>query len=61
MPEPYLIVVAGCNGAGKSRFSKSFVKDIVPFDYDARFNANYQSLQPIDIRHEMANNLTTNG
>lgn len=59
MPEPYLIVVAGCNGAGKSRFSKSFVKDIVPFDYDARFNANYQSLQPIDIRHEMANNLTT--
>lgn len=60
MPKPYLIIVAGCNGAGKSTFSKTYVEDgFIPFDTDKRFLENYRSLQNIDIGDTMAHNMTT--
>jgi len=33
MIKPRLIVVAGCNGSGKSTFSKTYVKNETPFDF----------------------------
>ena len=58
MSEPILLVVAGCNGSGKSSFSKSLVPpDFEPFDYDLYFLKFYQSLFDSDIREEMAHNM----
>jgi hypothetical protein len=38
MSEQTLLIVAGCNGSGKSSFSQSLVPpDFLPFDYDAYF------------------------
>jgi len=35
MDDPVLLVVAGCNGSGKSTFSKLLASpDFDPFDYD---------------------------
>ena len=32
---PKLIIIAGCNGAGKSTFATSFLPDgLISFDYD---------------------------
>jgi len=56
--QPTLKVIAGCNGSGKSTFSQAYVDHIVPFDYDKRFMENYNSLLNIDIRWEMAKNMT---
>ena len=58
MFEPTLLVVAGCNGAGKSSYSRSIVSSkFVPFDYDFHFLKFYESLFDSDIREEMAHNL----
>lgn len=58
MFEPTLLVVAGCNGSGKSSFSKSLVPPgFLPFDYDAYFLKFYTSLFDSDIREEMAHNM----
>jgi len=58
MSEPTLLVVAGCNGSGKSSFSKSLVPaDFLPFDYDIHFLKFYASLFDSDIREEMAHNM----
>lgn len=47
--------MAGCNGSGKSSFSKALVdRPIVPYDYDAHFLSIYKSLQPMDIQRQMA-------
>lgn len=59
MQQPHLIIVAGCNGAGKSTYSPSYVKSIVPFDYDKRFLENYSGLMDTDFRETMARNMTT--
>lgn len=59
MSKPYLIIIAGCNGSGKSTFSRASVKGIIPFDYDKKFIENYNTLQDIDIRSEMAREKTT--
>ena len=35
---PNLIIIAGCNGAGKSTYADSFLPtNISPFDFDKRF------------------------
>lgn len=59
MQSPYLIVIAGCNGSGKSTFSKVYSNDTVPFDYDKRFMENYNSLIDSEFRDIMARNQTT--
>ena len=58
MSESTLLVVAGCNGSGKSSFSKQLVStDFLPFDYDIHFLKAYASLRDSDIREEMAHNI----
>jgi len=47
---PDLIIIAGCNGAGKSTFSSSFLPDgLNSFDYDRLFLENYNSIQDSEI------------
>lgn len=58
MSKPILIVVAGCNGSGKSKFSKTYVKDIIPFDFDKKFMQKYDALQDSELRDVIARNLT---
>ncbi len=60
MSKPYLIIAAGCNGSGKSTFSKDYVQDIIPFDFDKRFMDIYSSMTDSELRFEMANNQTVN-
>ena len=60
MSKPNLIIIAGCNGAGKSTFSSILVDDIIPFDFDKRFLENYNQLLDSDFRDVMATNLTIN-
>ena len=58
MSKPKLWIIAGCNGAGKSSFSKAFFKgNLIPFDYDQHFLKIYKKLQPSDIQDKMAHNL----
>lgn len=58
MSKPKLLIIAGCNGSGKSSFSKAFArKDLVPFDYDRIFKEKYESLIVSDFRDVMAHNL----
>ncbi len=61
MHKPRLLVIAGCNGSGKSSFSQYLVpsNSIVPFDYDSRFLSRYRSLLNIDIKEQMAHNLAS--
>lgn len=60
MSQPILTIVAGCNGSGKSTFSKDIVSaNLTPFDYDKRFRGNYASLIDSEFREEMAKNQTT--
>ncbi len=55
---PVLYVVAGCNGAGKSSFSKAVVNDkIIPFDYDKHYLKIYKSLPDSELRDRIAHNL----
>jgi predicted ABC-type ATPase len=57
---PNLIIIAGCNGAGKSVFAPSFLPDgLFSFDYDKLFLQNYNSLSDIELREVMAKNKTT--
>jgi predicted ABC-type ATPase len=58
LDKPSLWIVAGCNGAGKSSFSKALFRgELIPFDYDKYFLHYYQSIQPSDIQDVMAHNL----
>ncbi len=57
---PDLIIIAGCNGAGKSTFSSSFLPEgLTSFDYDRLFLENYNSLSDSELREEFAKNQTT--
>ena len=39
---PKLIIIAGCNGAGKSTFAASFLPDgLISFDYDKLYLEYY--------------------
>ena len=59
MSKPNLIIVAGCNGSGKSTFSKSYNPAIEPFDYDKRFLETYRLLPDSEFRETIARNRTT--
>lgn len=59
MPQPTLIIIAGCNGSGKSTFSKFHNEKITPFDYDKRYLEIYNSLQDSEFRDTFAKNKTT--
>jgi predicted ABC-type ATPase len=59
MAKPILFVIAGCNGSGKSTFSKELgYGNFEPFDYDFHFLKNYSGLRDSDIKETMAHNLT---
>lgn len=59
MTKPILLVIAGCNGSGKSTFSKDIgAGNFEPFDYDLHFLRNYSTLLDIDIKDKMAHNIT---
>lgn len=57
---PNLIVIAGCNGAGKSTFASSFLPEgLSSFDYDRLYLENYNSLPDSELRDIIARNQTT--
>jgi adenylate kinase family enzyme len=42
MSKPILLIIAGCNGSGKSTFSKMLATaDFEPFDSDFHYLKNY--------------------
>ncbi|WP_163378454.1 zeta toxin family protein [Cyclobacterium sp. SYSU L10401] len=56
---PNLIVIAGCNGAGKSTFASSFLPEgMTSFDYDRIFLENYNCLFDSELREDIARNQT---
>lgn len=56
---PNLIIIAGCNGAGKSTFASSFLPEgLTSFDYDRLYIENYNSLPDSELRDEFAKNQT---
>lgn len=58
MEFPELVVIAGCNGSGKTTFSSAFSpKDTIPFDYDKIFLNFYRSLISSEFQDIMAHNL----
>jgi len=57
MQQPYLRVFAGCNGAGKSTYSKILSPDTVPFDFDKRFLVKYNAMPDSELREEIAKNV----
>jgi predicted ABC-type ATPase len=59
LQQPHLIIIAGCNGAGKSTYSPMLVDGIIPFDYDKKYLEIYQSLPDSELREKIALNRTT--
>lgn len=58
---PDLIVIAGCNGAGKSTFASSFLPEgLTSFDFDRLFIENYYSLPDSELREKFAKDQTSN-
>lgn len=58
---PNLIIIASCNGAGKSTFASSLLPtDIISFDFDKLFIENYNSLPDSELREKFAKDKTTN-
>jgi predicted ABC-type ATPase len=57
---PNLIVIAGCNGAGKSTFASSFLPDgLTSFDYDKLYLEYYSILPDSEFRDKFARDKTT--
>lgn len=57
---PNLIVIAGCNGAGKSTFAPSFLPDgLTSFDYDKLYLEYYNILPDSEFRDKFARDKTT--
>lgn len=59
MQQPYLRIFAGCNGSGKSTYSRLFSPDVTPFDFDKRFLARYNLMRNSELREEIAKNITS--
>lgn len=59
MQQPYLRIFAGCNGSGKSSYSKVFSQDAIPFDFDKRFLERYNSMPDSELREVIAKNRTS--
>ena len=59
MVKPSLLVIAGCNGSGKSSFSKALTTDNnSAYDYDLVFLDKYNSLIDNELKERMAHNLS---
>lgn len=57
---PKLVIIAGCNGAGKSTFAASFLPDgLMSFDYDKLYLEYYNELPDSELRDEFALDRTT--
>ncbi len=55
MQQPSLIIIAGCNGSGKSTYSQSLVGErTLPFDYDKKFLEYYKNLRDSEYREQFA-------
>jgi len=51
---PKFIIIAGCNGAGKSTYASSLLPfDVTSFDYDKLFLENYNSLSDSEFREKL--------
>jgi predicted ABC-type ATPase len=60
MSNPTLLIIAGCNGSGKSSFSKALSpENTSPYDYDLVFLDKYNSLIDSELRDRMAHNLSS--
>lgn len=59
MQQPCLRIFAGCNGSGKSTYSKTLSADAVPFDFDKRFLERYNAMPDSELREEIAKNITS--
>lgn len=58
MSKPILLVIAGCNGAGKSSFSKELSPTgLIPFDYDLHYLRFYANIIESEMREVMAHNM----
>lgn len=61
MYKPVLLIISGCNGSGKSTFSKLLApNNFTPFDYDYQFLRCYHSLIDSDIREAMSHRMAFN-
>lgn len=59
MHEATLLVIAGCNGSGKSSFSRALTPDNnSAYDYDLVFLDKYNSLIDNELKELMAHNLS---
>ena len=57
---PDLIIIAGCNGAGKSIYASTFLpKELVSFDYDKLFLEYYNELPDSEFREKFVKDKTT--
>ena len=57
---PKLIIIAGCNGAGKSTFAASFLPDgLISFDYDKLYLEYYNGMPDSELRDKFALDKTT--
>lgn len=58
---PFLTIIAGCNGAGKSSFANAITSNgTKSFDYDKVFLEYYNSLLESELKDRMAHNLAWN-
>lgn len=60
MQKPYLKIIAGCNGSGKSTYSQTYESTLIPFDFDKKFLKQYRKMSDSELRYEMAQRIISN-